>query len=107
MVAGSTGAIASQLITSKDIQNGTIKPVDLNKLKSTAAASSLQPSQGSLAPTAPMERNGAAGAAGRPGADGLNSGDPRVVTAGDLSGWLLAPYGDNSVVDGRGPDRRK
>jgi hypothetical protein len=110
VAAGSTGAIASQLITSKDIQNGTIKPVDLNKkllkkINSGGKLAAAIPGQSGTAGTNGTNgANGAAGAAGEPGADGLNSGDPRVVTAGDLSGWLLAPYGDNSVVDGRGPD---
>jgi hypothetical protein len=113
MVAGSTGAIASQLITSKDIQNGTIKPVDLNKkllkkINSGGKLAALTPgstgSTGSTGATGAAGSPGSAGAEGAAGAEGLDSGDPRPVVTGDLQGWTLADYGDNSVVNGAGSE---
>jgi hypothetical protein len=52
--------------------------------------------------------DGAAGAKGDkgdkgdPGANGIDSDKPRVVSADLAHGVKLAPYGDNSQVDGRG-----
>ncbi len=36
--------------------------------------------------------------------NGLDADQPRVVTGANTQGFLLAPYGANSVVDGRGPE---
>jgi hypothetical protein len=47
---------------------------------------------------------GSTGATGNTGAAGPAADASRVVTTDAPLGWLLAPYGDNSTVDGRGPD---
>ena len=84
MVAGSTGAIASQLITSKDIQNGTIRPADLNKklLKKINSG-------GKLAAAIPGQSgtNGTNGATGTKGATGANgaTGADAEFSAGNWS----------------------
>jgi hypothetical protein len=47
---------------------------------------------------------GQTGQTGQTGATGAPATASHIVTADAPLGWLLAPYGDNSTVDGRGPD---
>jgi hypothetical protein len=47
---------------------------------------------------------GTTGATGSTGSTGAAANESHVVTAAAPLGWLLAPYGDNSTVDGRGPE---
>ena len=67
-------------------------------------------SQGPAGPSGPAGPAGPSGPAGPEGSPGLNSGEPRVVNEGNLQGWLLATYGDNSetpepgLPGGRGPE---
>lgn len=74
VVAGSTGAVAQQMITSQDIQNGTIRPVDLNKKlrkkisKHSTLAAAIPGQAGSTGSA------GATGATGPEGAEGAEGG---------------------------------
>jgi hypothetical protein len=45
---------------------------------------------------------GSPGGTGPQGTPGLNSGEPRVVTATNLQGWRLAPEGDNEETSANG-----
>lgn len=80
-VVGSSFAVASSLITSKDIQNGTIKPADLNrKLRKkldqrTTAAAQIPGQQGANGAKGP---EGKAGPAGTPAAVGLTTWGPML-----------------------------
>lgn len=89
-LVGATGAVAADLITGKDIKNGSIAAKDLKKKLrkkiNKAGSAGTQGQQG---------QPGQPGANGAAGADGLDSGDPRVVTADDLRGWQLLPRGTN------------
>jgi hypothetical protein len=71
-------------------------------------------SQGSAGSQGPEGQQGVPGTPGAPGSPGstgtqgpqgepgLNSGEPRVVTASNLQGWRLAPEGDNEETSANG-----
>jgi len=80
IVAATSGAVAGQLITSRDIQNGTIRKVDLSdRLKAKVDRLGLPGPQGE---TGPMGPEGPPGVPGRDGADGSDG-------IGKLSAWDL------------------
>jgi hypothetical protein len=105
LAVGTTSATAATLITGKDIKNGTITAADVKRgsITTSRLASGLRErlqrvgSQGG-----PAGAPGAKGDKGDPGANGLDADKPRVVSADLAHGVKLAPYGDNSQVDGRG-----
>lgn len=83
VVAATSGAVAGQLITSRDIQNGTIRKVDLSdRLKAKVDRLGLPGPQGE---TGPMGPAGPAGARGPSGSDGRDGTDG----IGKLSAWDL------------------
>jgi hypothetical protein len=70
VISGSTVAVAGSLITSQDIQDGTIRPVDVGK----KLRKKIYRNTGTLAARVPGE-NGTPGANGKDGAPGLNGVD--------------------------------
>jgi hypothetical protein len=76
----------------------------------TPGAAGPQGAQGDPGSPGSPGATGPAGPQGPQGEPGLNSGEPRVVTTGNLQGWKLATYGDNSKTpepgypEGRGPE---
>lgn len=99
LVVGATGAVAADLLTSKDIKNNSIKAKDLKKnLRAKINAGGTAGAAGQAGTNGTNGTNGAAGADGEDGTDGTNgldSNQPRVVTAGNLQGWQLLPRGTN------------
>lgn len=68
LVCSATGAVAAQLITGKDIQNGSVKAKDLSKkVRSKLNQAGTAGTAGAPGQTGPQ---GTAGADGAPGADG-------------------------------------
>lgn len=85
VVAATSGAVAGQLITSRDIKNGTIKKVDLNDRLKTKVDRAGQPGlQGEPGPPGPEGPAGPAGASGPPGPRGPSGADG---SNGALSAW--------------------
>lgn len=82
VVFGSSFAVASSLITSKNIKNGTIKPADLNKKlqkkinKRTTAAAAIPGQQGPNGAEGKQGPEGKTGPAGTPAAVGLSTCGP-------------------------------
>jgi hypothetical protein len=129
LVIGAGTATASSLIsgsqirngtlTSADVKNGSLRGADIRKgtitknrlsptLRKQLALLTAQSSGGTkVGPQGPKGDpggNGGKGDKGDAGANGLDSDQPRTVTDGSLRGFTLAPYGDNSTVDGRGTE---
>ena len=126
LIVGGGSATAAKLISSKDIRNGTIRNADVHK--SSISLNRLSPgvqrllkqvsensqvtadSQSSGAPGAKGDKgekgdpgaSGTNGSSGSSGANGLDSDQPRVVQAGALRGFTLAPKGDNGDTDENG-----
>jgi hypothetical protein len=67
--ASTSAAVTERLITSKDIKNGTIQPVDL----SAAAKRGMRGSQGQQGAQGPQGLPGPPGAQGAPGAPGASA----------------------------------
>lgn len=118
-VSGGGIATAATLIDSSDVKNnslrgtdvrnGTIACKDLSKGLQNRICKTWPPkgTPGAKGDTGAAGAPGAPGSQGQTGAPGAPAGDsraPRAVTAAALGGWLLAPYGDNSTVDGRGTE---
>jgi len=118
LLVGGGSATAAHLITSGQIANGTIRNVDVHKnaislnrlspgvqrlLRSiastnrTSASSQSAPTgaQGPQGASGPQGTAGPKGDAGQRGSNGLDSDQPRTVTASDLNGFTPAPKGDN------------
>jgi hypothetical protein len=126
LVAGTTGAVAGSLITSKDIENGTIKGKDLNKkLRSkigqsgtgTAGAPGQTGPQGTAGPAGPSGPAGTTGPAGPDGTtgptgpNGNDGGEGSKIgpvgferssyllgDVGGQNGWSVDPAFDANVV---------
>ncbi len=85
VTAGSTSAAAYKLITSKDIKNGTIQPVDL----SAKAKRALRGSQGPAGLQGPRGFQGPQGIQGAPGPQGPPGVNSLVYSYGEY--LLLDP----------------
>jgi hypothetical protein len=101
----SGGAVAAKKMTGTDIINGSLTGKEFKKgsigesrlsqavqrkLNTTVSGSAAAPgAKGDAGAT------GAKGEKGEKGDRGLDSDDPRLVTAGNLRGFTLAPRGDN------------
>lgn len=83
VVAATSGAVAGQLITSRDLQDGTIRKVDLSdRLKARIDRLGLPGPQGETGPVGPAGPAGARGPSGSDGVDGVDG-------SGTLSFWDL------------------
>ena len=116
LVVGVTGAGAASLITSSKIKDGTIRgrdihkaTISLNRLSSGAQAAirnggktGARGAKGDTGPAGAKGDTGPAGAKGDKGDAGLDSDQPRVVDAGNLRGFTLAPKGDNEDTTDNG-----
>jgi hypothetical protein len=89
VVAATSGAVAGQLITSRDIQNGTIRKVDLSdRLKAKVDRLGLPGPQGETGPMGPAGPAGSTGPAGPVGPSGPSGADG-ADGIGRLSAWDL------------------
>ena len=90
VVGATSGAVAGQLITSADIQNGTIKKIDLNDRLQAKINQAGVPG-----PAGPSGAAGPAGPAGPPGPAGTG-----VDGTGALTGWDLydTASGDSATL---------
>jgi hypothetical protein len=107
---------ASSLLTSSKIKDGTIHNRDIHRktISFNRLSEGLQALVKQKGPAGPKGDTGAAGPKGDPGAAGakgdkgdkgdagLDSDQPRVVTADDLHGFTLAPKGDNDDTTDNG-----
>jgi hypothetical protein len=114
ILAGVGTAGAAGLLTGAQIKDGTIhnrdihkKTISLNRLTpgvqrliAQHSAQNLQAPAGTAGPkgdTGPQGPKGDKGDRGAPGADGLDSDAARVVDAGNLRGFVLAPNGHGTL----------
>lgn len=89
VVAATSGAVADQLITSRDIQDGTIRKVDLSdRLKNKINRLGVPGPQGETGPAGPAGPAGARGPSGSDGSDGAAGADG-VDGTGALSSWTI------------------
>ena len=104
----SGGAVAAKKMTGTDIINGSLTGKEFKK-GSISESRLSQEVQRKL--NTSVSGSAAAGAKGEPGATGpkgdkgdrgLDSDDPRLVTAGNLRGFTLAPKGDNGSATDNG-----
>jgi Collagen triple helix repeat (20 copies) len=122
LVVGTGTASAAKLITSKDIEDGSIQNRDL--AEGVISLSRLSPGVQALIARQARDgvdgkdgvdgqdgadgrdgadgANGANGTNGANGQDGLSSDTPRVVMTGDLRGWTLQPRGDGGDTSDNG-----
>lgn len=111
VASGGTVAVAGDMITSKDIKNGTIRPVDIGK----KLRKKIYRNTGTLAAAIPGQngKDGAPGANGKDGAPGLNGADAEfeaghwgVITRNTIGSPVAdlraGPFGSFGVTDETG-----
>jgi hypothetical protein len=113
IIVGVASAGAASLVTSKQIKDGTIRNRDIHKRtislsRLTAGVQGAIKNGGKSGATGPQGAKGDAGAKGDTGPkgdkgdSGLDSDAVRVVDAGNLRGFTLAPKGDNGDTTDNG-----
>jgi hypothetical protein len=110
IVGATSGAVAGQLITSRDIKDGTIKKADLSKgVKHTFSQEGKQGATGAPGPAGPTGPTGSTGSigpagevgpAGPAGAPGSNGSRGRPGIDGDGSLVAAQHLGPDQVFDG-------
>ena len=116
MVCGGSAAVAGTLVTSQDIQNGTIKQADLNKklrkkinLKSGTVAAAIPGQNGTNGATGETGATGTPGSNGTPGETGATGADAEfeaghwgVITRNTIGSPAVdlraGPYGSFGVT---------
>ncbi len=118
-LGGSTYAAVT--INGNQIKNGSISPKKLKRSYRIQLQKAIENSKlpgpagkdgsdgkagadGKPGPAGPQGQQGetVVGPQGPQGPAGLNSGEPRIVTASNLFGWTLAPKGDNGDTSDNG-----
>ena len=105
IAVGSTGAVAADLVTSKDIKNRTIRMVDLNnKIRAKLNKRAQRGPQGPAGPQGAPGAQGATGPAGADGATGPAGADGATGPAGaDGATGPTGPTGDTGATGPTGP----
>ena len=112
----SSGAVAAKKLTGSDIRDGSLTgkefkrgtiaesrlSADVQRKLNTTVSGSSAATSGAKGDAGASGAQGPKGEKGDKGDRGLDSDDPRLVTAGNLRGFTLAPKGDNGSATDNG-----